>query len=190
MTLPSFNNVSDALITLSSLGTAGESHGLLCALLSFNNKIREQAWVDSLLSSHIEPGDEKGEQAYQTVMALFRETSKAFEAQDFQLPLLLPDDDLPLEERIDALAEWCQGYLTGLHLMGVKLGQVTEPADLKEALDDLLAISQVELTPEEESDPKSEEHYVELVEHIKVAVLTVSSELKESLAHRENATVH
>ncbi len=190
MTLPSFTDVSDALTTLSSLGTAGESHGLLCALLSFSSKIRENAWVDSLLSSHIEPSDTKAQQAYKLLTELFKITSQAFQETDFDFPILLPDDDLPLEDRIDGLAEWCQGYLTGLHLLGMKLDNPTFSPDLKEALDDLLAISQVELTPEDQKDPESEVRYMQLVEHVKAAVLMISSELKENLAHRDSETVH
>ena len=189
-TLPRFSDVSQALQTLSSLGTAGESHGLLCALLSFNNQIRETAWVDSLLSSHIEPSDSTGQKAYALLSLLFRTTAKTFAEQDFNLSLLLPDDDLPLTERIDAIAEWCQGYLTGLHLMGLKLDNPDLSADLKEALQDLLAISQIELTAEDEADPQSEVHLMELTEHVKAAVLLVASELKEALAYRDSKTVH
>lgn len=189
-TLPSFSDISNALTTLSSLGTAGESHGLLCALLSFNNKIRESAWVDSMLTSHIEASDTESQKAYQLLTDLFKTTAKAFTEGEFDLPILLPDDDLPLEERIDGLAEWCQGYLTGLHLMGIKLENNENP-DIQEPLDDLVAISQVELTAEDEKDPQSEVRFMELVEHVKAAVLTIHDELKENLPHRDdNATVH
>ena len=187
---PSFTSVTDALNTLDSLGTAGESHGLLCALLSFNNKIREQAWVDSLLSSHIEPSDAKAQQAYKLLTELFQVTHKAFAEEDFDFPILLPDDDLPLEDRIDALSEWCQGYLTGLHLLGVKLDNPAFAPDLKEALDDLLAISQVELTPEDQKDAESEVRFMQLVEHVKAAVLVVSGEFQLAVAQREHETVH
>ncbi len=190
-TLPAFTEVAQALETLASLGTAAESHGLLCALISFNNQIREKAWVDSLLAAHIEPGNSAAEKAYQCLTLLFRETVKAFDVDSFDLPILLPDDDLPLIERIDGLSEWCQGYLTGLHLMGFNLEKPpAESPDLKEALDDLLAISQVEMSREDEKDPQSELRFIELVEHVKAAVLLISTELKAKLAPRNHATVH
>lgn len=197
--LPTFTEVSQALLTLSSLGTAGESHGLLCALLSFNAKIREKAWVDSLLSGHIQPNDALAQKAYQCLTQLFRVTASAFTQtaqaiESFDFPILLPDDDLPLEERIAALAEWCQGYLTGLHLVGVNLNRKIDFPDLKEAVDDLLAISQLELSTEDQQDPSSEMRLIELVEHVKAAVLMVQTEFKTptmSKNHRDpNTTIH
>lgn len=189
-TLPTFSDVSNALMTLSSLGSAGESHGLLCALLTFNNKIRESAWVDSLLASHIETNDAEAQKAYQLLTDLFKNTAQAFTEQDFDMPILLPEEELPLEDRIDGLAEWCQGYLTGLHLMGIKLEGNDNP-DIQEPIDDLVAISQVEFTAEDEKDPQSEVRFMELVEHVMFAVLTIQTELKENLPHRDDeTTVH
>lgn len=188
--LPTYSDVSNALTTLASLGTAGESHGLLAALLSFSNKINESAWVDSLLTSHIENSDATSQGAYRILTTLFQETNKALNEGDFDLPILIPDDDAPLEDRIDGLAEWCQGYLTGLHLMGVKLDDPHYAADLKEALEDLLAISQVELMPDDKKDKESEIRFMQLVEHVKAAVLIVHHELKEVLTHRDDSTVH
>lgn len=189
-TLPSFIDVANALDTLSSLGTAAESHGLLCALLSLNTKVRQSAWVDSLLTSHIETGNAHAEAAYQCLTDLFQHTANGFDPDHFDFPLLIPDDDQSLGERIDALSEWCQGYLTGLHLMGFKLEGPIESADLKEAIDDLLAISQVELTPEDEKDAQSEVRFMELVEHVKAAVLIIISEFKERPIHGEHTVLH
>ncbi len=190
-TFPTFTAVSRALTSLASLGTAAESHGLLCALLSFNNKIRESAWVDSLLATHIEGNDTEAQKAYQCLTALFQETLKAFNDESrFDFPILIPEDDLPIEDRIDGLAEWCQGYLTGLHLMGLKLDEPIESGDLKEAIDDLLAISQIELTAEDAKDPAAEVRFMEVLEHVKAAVLVIQTELKERLEHRENLTIH
>lgn len=190
-TLPIFDEVADALAILSSLGSAAESHGLLCALLSFNNKIRESAWVDSLLNSHIEGTDTHAQQAYRILTNLFRETAKAFDSDSFDLPILIPDDDCSLEDRIDGLAEWCQGYLTGLHLMGVKLQGGEYSPELQEALNDVLAISEIEFTTEDATDPESEIRFMQLVEHVKVALACISDELKATLSHRDsNSTVH
>lgn len=189
-TLPSFVAVSNALDTLSSLGTAAESHGLLCAFLSLSAKVRQNAWVDSLLTSHIETGNLDAEAAYQCLTDLFQHTVDGFDPDHFDFPLLIPDDDQPLSERIDGLSEWCQGYLTGLHLMGFKLEGPIESVNLKEAINDLLAISQVELTPEDEKDPQSETRFMELVEHVKAAVLVIISEFKESPIHGDHTVLH
>ncbi len=183
--LPTLEDVAEALSILSSLGSAAESHGLLCALLSADVSLRQEAWVDSLLSEHVEASNLEGQQAYRTLQHLFKVTAEAFAVDNFSLPLLLPEDDAPLEERIDHLAEWCQGYLTGLHLMGVAI-QDHPNKDIQEAITDLLDISQVEMTPEDQKDPESEARYLELVEFVKVAVLTIATELRHLFDHAEN----
>jgi yecA family protein len=183
--LPAFEDVVEALGVLSSLGTAAESHGLLCALLSADVSLRQEAWVDSLLSEHVEASNLEGQQAYRTLKHLFTVTAEAFAAEDFSLPLLLPDDEVALEDRLDHLAEWCQGYLTGLHLLGVAI-QGNQNATLQEAITDLVDISQVEMTPEDQQDPESEVRYLELVEFVKVAVLSIATELHHLFDHAEN----
>jgi uncharacterized protein len=183
--LPDYYDVTDALTTLSALGTAAQSHGLLCALMCAHARINREAWVDSLLSSHIEPNDEKAREAYQMLHDVFNITKDAFLANEFELPILLPEDDSPLPERIDALGEWCQGYLTGLHLLGMDV-EKNGNADIQECLQDLLAISQVELTPEDQMDQESEGHFLSLEEHARVAVLTIMQELQHSFKDHEH----
>ena len=189
LSLPTLEDVTEALSILSSLGSAAESHGLLCAFLSADVSVRQEAWVDSLLNEHIEASNLEGQQAYRTLQRLFKVTAEAFAADDFSLPLLLPDDDVPLEERIEHLAEWCQGYLTGLHLLGVAIQDNTNK-DIQEAITDLLDISQVEMSPEDQKDPESEARYLELMEFVKVAVIAIATELRHLFNHDQNAPVH
>ncbi len=186
--LPTFLEVSEALSHLSALGSASESHGLLCALLSAHVKLRQEAWVDALLNEHIEQTDKEGQQAYAVLQQLFQVTQEAFQADDFSMPILLPADEVSLEERIDAVSEWCSGYITGLHLLGMDVTHNKNPL-IKEALDDLVSVSRVELTPEDEKDPESEIRYVELIEFVKAAVLTVADELKV-LHDADEVTLH
>lgn len=187
--LPSYQAVSDALSLLASLGGAGESHGMLCALFSAEVKLKQQAWVDSLLNGHIEQGQIEAETAYRVLQQLYQATAEAFQADDFSLPLLLPEDDAPLEARIDALSEWCEGYLTGLHLLGLDIEKNKNP-EMQSAFSDLLAVSQVELTLEDEADPQTETRYVELCEFVKAAVLFIAGELHHTFGSHENQSIH
>lgn len=183
--LPDYHDVSDALEALSALGTAGQSHGLLCALMTAHARINREAWVDSLLGGHIEPGDERAREAYQLLNEVFNATKDAFQRDQFELPLLLPEDDSPLQERVDALGEWCQGYLTGLHLLGMDI-EKNSNEQIQECLQDLLSISQVELTPEEQIDQESEGYFLNLEEHVRAAVLTIMQELQISFKEHEH----
>jgi yecA family protein len=174
---PSYRDVAEALTTLSALGSAEQNHGLLCALMSTHVRITREAWVDSLLSGHIEPGDERGREAYQLLHQLFNATKDAFQSEDFSLPLLLPNDDTPLDERVEALAAFCQGYLTGIHLLGMDV-EKNSNARVQECFQDLLAISQAQLTQAEQKDQYNEAYFLDIIEHVRIAVLTIMEELR------------
>lgn len=182
--LPTYEQTDDALITLSAYGNAGQSHGLLCALMSAHARINREAWVDSLLGGHIEPSDERARAAYSFLGGLFNVTKDYFQRDELDLPLLLPSDDMPLSDRVEALGSWCQGYLTGLHLLGLDIKNNQSP-EINECLQDLIEISQVELGDPDQADAQSEVHYIELVEHVRMAVLAIWQELKIAFKETE-----
>ena len=188
--LPSYEQVTDALITLRALGTAAETQGLLCALLSAGVSIEASAWVDSLLATHLEPADEVAMAAYNLLMQLFEVTKAYFARAEFELTLLLPEDELPLDVRAEALSEWCQGYLTGLHLLGIDIAH-NKHQEIDECLKDLIQMSRLSLSAEDLQDQESEVYLEELIEHVHVAVLTIRAALGALFDQSDvNGSVH
>lgn len=93
---------------------------------------------------------------------------------DFTFRLLLPDDDLSLNERVTALGSWCQGFLVGFGLNGAHTdSSLTD--DQLEALRDLEQISWVELD-QDEDDEENENGLMELQEYVRMATLMFFSE--------------
>jgi len=88
-------------------------------------------------------------------------------ADDFRFAPLLPDDEEPIEDRVAALAEWCSGFLAGLAALGEM-----EPGEAEEEIiEDLSAIAGAEAGSD---DPEElERYYTEIVEYLKVTVLTL-----------------
>ena len=79
---------------------------------------------------------------------------------------LLPDDDQPLADRVDALAKWSEGFLSAFeHAAGELDG---EPVD---ALEDIGRIA--EMGGDLEDDDDNEFDFFSVVEHLKVAVLLI-----------------
>ena len=78
--LPSFETIERALICLKALGTAAETHGLLCAFMSYNVQIRKQAWVNSLLSNMIKLDDVMAKDAATNIERLFEVTQQQFQS--------------------------------------------------------------------------------------------------------------
>jgi uncharacterized protein YgfB (UPF0149 family) len=96
------------------------------------------------------------------------------ESLDFQL--LLPDDESPLALRTAELAGWCQGFLYGLGLGGLR-GDVELPATISEVMRDFYEIANTSFDYES-VDEEDEEAYMEIVEYVRVSVLLLHDEMQ------------
>ena len=102
---------------------------------------------------------------------------------------MLPDDDAPVEARVAALAEWCQGFLYGVGAAGT-LANAALADDVEEFLTDLAELTRVDASGEADAEAE-EEAYAELVEYVRVGVQLVYDELAASRASQpQTATRH
>ena len=84
---------------------------------------------------------------------------------------LLPDDETDINLRAEALGRWCQGFLYGMAVRGLK--KFTDlPADVREILEDF---SQIGRAAHEsgDDDEQVEAAFVDLVEYSRVGVQLV-----------------
>ncbi len=128
-------------------------------------------WVDSVLENW--PADLRHEEHRSTLADAAAVWSKQLSEGQLAFGLILAGDDATLDERTDTLAQWCQGYLVGLAMAGVK-DHTKLPGDVPEFIKDVLQISQVVAQAEENED---EEAFYELCEYIRVGVQLVFDEL-------------
>ena len=160
-----------------------ELHGGLCGLLCAAGVGAADAWLQESIGGH----DARAQTAAQELRTLQFETWGELAGSDMQFAPLIPEDDRALEERVDALAEWCHGFLSGLGLGGVALSEdATE--QVREIVGDLAEISRAGLSAEER-DNETESDFVltELVEYVRVGVQIVFEELEDL---RAESTVH
>ena len=87
------------------------------------------------------------------------------------LTLLLPNDDDPLAERTIAVGQWAQGFLSGF---GGNIGNAELSKDVREILEDLVSIAQIQADEEEDED--GEVAYMEINEYLRVAPLFIFTE--------------
>ena len=87
------------------------------------------------------------------------------------LTLLLPHDDEPLAERTLAIGQWAQGFLSGF---GGNIGDTELSKDVREILEDLISIAQIQVDDEE--DEEGEMAYMEINEYLRVAPLFIFTE--------------
>ncbi|MDA7742277.1 YecA family protein [Francisellaceae bacterium] len=183
---PTFDEVTVALQNLKALSEPAEAHALLCALFSAGADVRIHAWIDSMLSGHVEEGDIKAQEAFDVLEKLFNSTHEQYHSGYFDLELLLPGEEAPFYMRIGALALWCQGFISGLGLIGVDLA-AQKNNEISEAVQDLSKMSRLQYDCEEEGNEDDEKAFFELVEYTKVAALLLHNEFAVKVESSDEA---
>jgi Uncharacterized protein conserved in bacteria len=152
-------------------GTA-ESHGTLYGLLCTGKFDAARDWINELLNS---TSGGESEQAYTELFAsLCEDIGCELNDPSLSLRLLLPDDSRPLSERMEALAEWCQGFLFGLGHSACDLFD-SRSGDIKEILRDIAEIGRVDVDVQEGDE--MEAAYTEVVEYVRIGVSLIAEEL-------------
>ncbi len=187
----SYQDISEALERIHIAADAAECHGALSAVICLNGADGQSLWLGShfpQIEQQVSQGDALAKQVADLLTGLYGAVSKQLLAGHFEYELLLPDDDVDLELRTEAMAHWCQGFLLGLGYSGV-----TDPAkfsgELGEIIDDITEISQVTVG-ELEYTEEEERSYTELVEYLRVGVMLIKETLLSSDKDNLTSTLH
>jgi len=176
VTGPAYHDIEDAL---GGAASAAEVHGTLCGLLSTASDDLPMSWISNTVADASEGGFTVPAASDQSeLLALHASTAEALDGVSMAFALLLPSDDEPLSLRAEALGSWCQGYLYGLAVRGLK-GFEDLPDEVREILGDFVQIARAGVDDEgdEEDNEEGEGAYVELVEFVRVGVQFVYDQL-------------
>lgn len=112
-------------------------------------------------------------------------TALALEDEEFGFEPMLPDDDVHLGDRAEALAEWCDGFLLGFAAGRGRGGPLS--AESEELVTDLQSIADgLDGASFTDADDDDENDYAQLVEFVRIAALSLFAEHGGAPA----ATVH
>ena len=129
---------------------------------------------------------EQAEAAEGSFETFYQNSLNDLEDISFLFQPVLPDDELPLTERLVAVGEWCSNYISGV---GEGMGDEFDVSvDGKEALEDISAIGQISV--DFETDEDGERDYAELIEYIRIAVQLVFADLHPELDAEAEPTIH
>ncbi|SMF22735.1 hypothetical protein SAMN02745866_01440 [Alteromonadaceae bacterium Bs31] len=189
-----FHFINDQLMNMGSVNSASELQGLLCGRLCTGEALDEAAWQKVALSFMDLDFVEANEQQQDLLKLMLNSTRELLQDDQYQFEPLLPDDNSSLERRTQELGSWCEGFLHGL---GQAIGQSNIgkrdelPEDVTDALKDLARISQVVVEAEADMDlDENEAYWIELVEYVKVAVLTIYTEFRNKTEPQQTKVVH
>ena len=166
-----FPEIVRVLELLSSSLSAAEGHGCLCGALCTSAHYPLERWLAEIVPDDA-PADAAPDQALQL---LFEDTLHALRSDQMEFQPLLPDDQETLEQRAQALSQWCQGFLYGFGT-----GHPVKPEDMTnnvgEILRDMTHIGRA-VTELGEASEEEEQAYSDVVEYIRVGVQLIHDEL-------------
>lgn len=174
------------LVKLGNEQSPSEVHGTLCGVLCANSDINVHEWLSLTVLTSTELRDSEAES--QAVMArdlLLEAITESFKAfflttitalSDPELGFypLLPEEDSEAV-RLEAIAEWAQGFLMGLSVAGVKSfsDYPEEVTEFVEAMASIANAGDYDLA----GDDSDEEAINEFIEFIRMGVLFLNEEM-------------
>jgi len=152
-------------------GGAAEAHGVLCGLTCRGvdgEKLRVKAGLLRL----------SGAADFELIAGLQALAARDLRADDFQFNLLLPHDDAGAAPKTAAVADWCGGFAQGF-LHDGEAALATCPTVVREAFDDIMAISCADAPPPDSGDggEAALRQLAEIEEYLRVAVQLIFEEL-------------
>lgn len=169
-----YEQVERALKILDCDIGASECHGVLCGMLCSAKNFEVGNWLSHTLGYQ----DEEELQTLATdvaMQALFQQTIRGFDSDDFSFTLLLPRDESSLASRIEALGAWCRGFLSGFGL-NEENGTKQLGEDTQDYLRDLHEIGKVD--PKALEADGNEEALFEVQEYARMGALLVREEFR------------
>lgn len=174
MSLPTFQDTQEALRRANVLVDAAECHGSLCGLLSAGKFALKQQWLAQTLEN-TDPSNAAVIECRRLLETLWSETHEALLGEEFSFEPLLPESGDALADRVEAMAEWCDGFMYGLGLAEVQSFDKLPP-DVAEVLRDFADIGRGGLVLGEDRE-EDELAYMELSEYLRVGTQLVHDEL-------------
>ena len=192
---PDIAQLEGLLFDMDAALGATESHGALCGMLCAQGSTEASQWMLHVLGEHAETSKQL-QAAGKLLLQVHQLAVEQMNDNDIEFELMLPDDDEPLESRVEALGTWCQGFVYGL-----SLGGITEdselPEDSKELIKDILEISragyiaddeaEAELNASMDADEEDEVAFMEVCEYVRIGIMFIYEELQPL---QSSQTVH
>ena len=188
MKMPDYHELQAALGAGAGDSAAAEAHGTLCGLLCTDSEDVPEAWIQNTLADAEGYSFGGSDDAGSMLQRLYQSTRAVLESGEMSFQLLLPGDDAAIEARAGGLAAWCNGFLYGLAVRGLRPMEEL-PDELREILSDFSEIGRAGVA-EEEAEEAGESAYVELVEYVRVAVQIVFDECRAPDAAGAPPSVH
>ena len=175
-----FDDVAQALAAGGSTVHAAEAHGCLCGALCARGASTWLAeWLEEIPARRPRARQDVSVTTAGPLKSLFDQSRAVLEAREMEFEPLLPDDEATLDERVEALGAWAQGFLYGFGAAGTV--QARHAADGSRRGPRAISPKSRAPAPSAPRASKSKRaRYAELVEFVRVGVQLVYDELADA----------
>ncbi len=170
-----YETLEKRLLAAAADSGAAEAHGLLCGTVTAGGRSAPDLWLEHLLGAE-NTLSAAAQECRELLDGLQNDILGEFNDESLGFDVLLPADSAPLSVRTRALSEWCEGFLYGLALGGVRQGAATTEM-VEEVMKDFYDISHAGFVTEAPNED-DEVAYAEIVEYLRISVLLLYQELQ------------
>lgn len=150
---------------IEEISSPSELHGLITGIVCVTEAPTRDEWLQILSTLSVPKLDEEA-------LALLEEEAidiaHALSEEELDYLPMLPDDEHLLSERVQALADWCNGVVLGF---GLASGNIR--ANEQELIESLQDVASVEFE-ESDDDEEGEQSYQELYEFVRLIPVSLS----------------
>ena len=165
----SYFELNELLTSAEAEICAAECHGFLCGQICVYGYPHEELWQE-FIDAQTDDFEVRRD-CYREITVLLDDIIKNIQSSDFDFQLLLPADDSSLTERVDALADWCHGFLNGY---GLGVGEQALTEECRELLEDFANICRVGVA--EDINEEDEQALLELTEYVRMGAIFIYSD--------------
>lgn len=147
-------------------GHAAELHGLVTGVVCVVQPPDQAGW--RTLLAHLDVTLAEDSAVWRLLEDEGQDLAESLAEDNLDFEPLLPDDEQPLAERLQALASWCSGLLLGFALAGGKVR-----ADEQELIGDVQDISGLDWQ-DQPADEEAENDYADLLEFVRLVPVSLA----------------
>lgn len=170
-----YQELSSLMASVGAEVSPAEAHGLAAGILCVNHQANAELWLRELWPDVSISNDDNA-----ALTVWFEEIRRLLIVEDLAFNLMLPDDNKPLSERLEALTDWCHGFLFG---MGTANLPSNIPDDSREIVKDIMEFTKLDSNAVGE---EAENDFMELTEYLRTSVMYLRIDLNNNC----NGTVH
>ncbi|ABO11470.2 UPF0149 family protein [Acinetobacter baumannii] len=150
---------------IEEISSPSELHGLLTGIVCVTEAPTREEWTQILTTLNV---PELNEEALALLTDEAEDVAHALSEDELDYLPMLPDDEHLLQDRVQALSDWCAGVVLGF---GLASGHVrTDERELIEHLQDVAAVE----FEDSDNDEEGESSYEELYEFVRLIPVSLS----------------